>query len=190
MIPEWNAIGLLPPIRPDQPGHSEDRSPYKVSIETLTDYFSYSEKRIEILEGFLAYRKELYSVGVVNGFQWLDGSFVEKVENIEDRDPRDIDVVTFYDLPEGQTQVSLLKQKAELFDHDGIKEKYLVDSYYQTLGNELSNYHVDQISYWYSMWSHRRNGIWKGFIQVDLSPELDKDAGKLLNRRKLEGAWA
>lgn len=30
------------------------------------------------------------------------------------------------------------------------------------------------------MWSHRRDGIWKGFIQVDLAPNEDADANLLL----------
>jgi hypothetical protein len=32
---------------------------------------------------------------------------------------------------------------------------------------------VITISYWYSMWSHRRNGLWKGFVQVDISQGQD-----------------
>lgn len=28
-------------------------------------------------------------------------------------------------------------------------------------------------AYWYSVWSHRRNQLWKGFVQVDLAPGED-----------------
>jgi len=190
MIPKWNAAGLIPPIRPSQPGHSPDRSPYTVSIDVLVDYFSFSEKRIEILYGLLLYRKELYEIGIIDGFQWIDGSFVEKVEEAESRDPRDVDVVTFYALPNGQTQTSLLKDHSELFNHERIKSTFLVDSYYQQLGDKLSKNQIVRISYWYSMWSHRRDGIWKGFIQVDLNQTLDYEVLKVLNSKRLKGAWS
>lgn len=32
---------------------------------------------------------------------------------------------------------------------------------------------VKVIAYWYSLWSHRRDDSWKGFVQVDLDPEQD-----------------
>jgi hypothetical protein len=35
---------------------------------------------------------------------------------------------------------------------------------------------VAQSSYWYSMWSHRRNQAWKGFLQIDLAPSQDVEA--------------
>ena len=45
---------------------------------------------------------------------------------------------------------------------------------------------VRQSTYWYSLWSHRRNGQWKGFLQIDLSPADDLIAeanlGKMLNK--------
>ena len=31
MIPDWNTFGLIPPIRPGEQGHGQDRSPYQVS---------------------------------------------------------------------------------------------------------------------------------------------------------------
>jgi hypothetical protein len=86
--------------------------------------------------------------------------------------------------------MSLLEENTKLFNHDYIKSKFLVDSYYEQLGNKLSKYQVDHISYWYSMWSHRRDGVWKGFIQVDLNPELDSEVIKTLHRKSLKGAWS
>ena len=35
-------------------------------------------------------------------------------------------------------------------------------------------------AYWYSMWSHRRNQAWKGYLQVELSPSEDARAAALL----------
>jgi len=39
---------------------------------------------------------------------------------------------------------------------------------------------VTAVSYWYSMWSHRRNGLWKGFVQVDISEKEDNIARALI----------
>lgn len=41
------------------------------------------------------------------------------------------------------------------------------------LGKELDADGVQEISYWYSMWAHRRDGLWKGFAQVSLDPQED-----------------
>ena len=41
------------------------------------------------------------------------------------------------------------------------------------LGKPTDAFQIRQISYWYSMWSHRRDGVWKGFIQVSLDPTED-----------------
>lgn len=35
---------------------------------------------------------------------------------------------------------------------------------------------VEQCTYWNSLWSHRRNGQWKGYLQVDLAPAGDREA--------------
>jgi hypothetical protein len=69
----------------------------------------------------------LHAAGIIDGFQWLDGSFLENIESLESRSPRDIDVVTFYYLPPNQTQKALLNGYPQLFDHRHIKENYHVD---------------------------------------------------------------
>lgn len=33
---------------------------------------------------------------------------------------------------------------------------------------------------WYSVWSHRRSQLWKGFVQVDLAPAEDAAAAATL----------
>jgi hypothetical protein len=56
--------------------------------------FGNSPERIAILDGLLSYRLALTTAGMVDGFQWLDGSFTEDVETLQRRSPNDIDVVT------------------------------------------------------------------------------------------------
>ncbi|WP_225922790.1 DUF6932 family protein [Pseudomonas hamedanensis] len=96
MIPEWNAEGVLPPINNNDPIGS-DRAPYHVSLEQVVDRFATSPDRCDIFAGYLAHRAELHRMGMDSGFQWLDGSFTEDIEMLENRAPRDIDVVTFTD---------------------------------------------------------------------------------------------
>lgn len=174
-IPSWTTEGLLPPVNsPD--GTSADRSPYRVSLTDLVLRFSTSSKRQEILDGFLHYREELHVLGFIQGFQWLDGSFLEEVETLEGRPPNDVDVVTFYDLPQDQTQADLLKANADLFNHEKVKKQFLVDGYLvQRTGNDIDGL-IEYTTYWYSMWSHRRNQVWRGYLQVDLSPGEDETA--------------
>ena len=55
-----------------------------------------------------------------------------------------------------------------------------VDGYFCELGGPVDAYQIRRIAYWYSMWSHRRDGLWKGFVQVDLDPSQDGLAQKIL----------
>ncbi|AQZ32059.1 MULTISPECIES: DUF6932 family protein [Pseudomonadaceae] len=180
MIPEWNLSGVLPPIQPGEAGHSANRSPYRVALVEVVEVFSGSAHRISILQGLLDYRAALHALGIARGFQWLDGSFMEHVEVLESRPPRDMDVVTFFHLPANETQASLASKAAHLFIPEQTKAVYQLDAYPYILGRPTEPHHVKQISYWYSMWSHRRNGMWKGFVQVDLAPEEDQAARSIL----------
>ncbi len=178
MIPPWNMSGVLPAIRPGKEGNDLDRSPYKVSLKHVVERFALSPERITILKGLLEYRKQIYAIGINSGFQWLDGSFMEEIETIESRPPGDLDVVTFFNVPNNTDEESLIRMNPALFcDNDAIRKQFLIDGYMYTMGSPLDAAHVKMVSYWYSMWSHRRDGTtWKGFVQVGLSPEEDSIA--------------
>lgn len=129
------------------------------------------------------YRAELHAAGLVVGFQWLDGSFLEDVERIERRDPGDIDTVSFYQMPAGQTQATLIAANQGLFpvnaaEFAALKKRLHVDAYTQQLDSvgpaaAVGSRLVATAAYWYSMWSHRRDLAWKGYVQVDLAPVED-----------------
>lgn len=177
-IPPWTPDGVLPPVNSAQPV-SPDRSPYIVS---LTDYvlrFSDTPQRHAVLSGFLEYRAALHAAGLVEGFQWLDGSFLERVELLENRAPNDLDVVTFFRLPVGRSQADILAANPVLVDHDQLKARYRVDAYLVDLGMKPEQL-ARRSAYWYSMWSHRRNRLWKGFVQIDLGPLEDASASETL----------
>jgi hypothetical protein len=180
-IPSWSSAGVLPPIRPSAPGNSPDRSPNVVNLSTFVERFAISPERMNILEGLLRFRGELRRAGITSGFQWLDGSFLEQVEILERREPRDMDVVTFFNLPQGEDQNSLVRHYGMLFDHKHVKEIFALDAYFIVLGGPLDTGSVRRVSYWYSLWSHRRDGLWKGFVHIDLDSAQDGDAQAILN---------
>ena len=184
-IPSWNAQGVLPAFDVTAPA-SVNRAPYLVSLSDLVLRFSTSPERTAILRGFVAYRAELHSLGLVDGFQWVNGSFMESVETgSRNRPPNDVDVVTFCRFPAGTTQLSLVAARPDLFpateaDHDALRARLRVDAYIQDLGT-ASERLVSRTSYWYSLWAHQRDTFqWKGFLQVGLSPIEDPTAAKLL----------
>jgi hypothetical protein len=171
VIPAWNANGVIPPISSISPTSAE-RSPYTVSLSEFVLRFASSPERRQILDGFLQYRGRLHSAGLTIGFQWLDGSFLENVETTETRSPNDLDVVTFFSLPVGVTQQQILAAAPDILNQQRIKTTYFVDAYFVSLGSRAATL-VEQSAYWYSMWSHRRDSSWKGYLQVDLDPVED-----------------
>ena len=189
-IPNWNMSGVIPPIRPGVAGSHPDRSPYQVSLYDFFDRFAITVDRISILEGLLRYRADWRAAGVTRGFQWLDGSFSENVEDLEERSPNDIDVVTFFYLPEGHDQESFFPLILHLIDTDSCKGRYSVDGYPSQLGGVLDEASVTSTAYWYSMWSHRRTGLWKGFVQVDIDDFVDERCADLLAQRRVALAAA
>lgn len=169
----FNLSGVIPPVR-DPNGVDRNRSPYVLSINDFVDLFAYTPERIVILERFLKHRIELYNIGILDGFQWLNGSFTTDIEATEQRPPNDIDVVTFFHLPVGETQSTFFPKTNDLLNAEVAKSNYMVDIYPVVLGDKITPYFINNITYWYSMWSHRKSdNMWKGFIEVPLSPNED-----------------
>ena len=185
-IPDWNAQGVLPPHDPVDPTAVE-RSPYTVSLTDFILHFGTTGKRQTILLGFLDFRATLYEAGIVNGFQWVDGSFLEDIETIENRDPADMDVVTFFHLPQGQTQQSFASAQPDLFNHSHSMSRFHVDAYFVPLDDNPPAQLIERSAYWYSLWSHRRNGQWKGYLQIDLSATEDENARAEIQKMIGEG---
>ena len=141
--------------------------------------FSPSPNRRTILTGFLEYRAALHNMGITDGFQWLDGSFLEDVETLEHRPPGDIDVVTFLRTPAGFVPTP---EQMLILEHDSTKRQFHVDSFFVEIDKLPPETVVSQSAYWYSMWSHRRNQAWKGYLQVDLAPDQDQQAREWLQQ--------
>lgn len=185
-IPLWNSMGIIPPIDESDPT-SLARSPYELDIVRFVRFFAITQARVKILKGFLDFRNELTSVGLVDGFQWVDGSFTENVELIERRAPNDVDVVTFFNFQPGDNDNIVYSRNPNIFNQDFVKKQYLVDSYFEGLQAPGASL-VARTVYWYSMWAHKRDLSWKGFIQLPLSPALDLVARSILDSIETEEA--
>jgi hypothetical protein len=178
----WNSRGVLNPISTPT---GMKRAPYIVTLRELVERFATSPERCKILKGFLEYRKELRLIGIVEGFHWIDGSFVEEIEVLEGRPPNDIDVVTFYKVPAGETQETLFNKNPLLFPMNDeekakLKEIFPVDGSMSSLDAKQRPL-IKQVIFWYSLLSHRRDQTWKGFLQTELDGKDDASVRTLLD---------
>jgi hypothetical protein len=176
-LPEFNIDGLISPfVGADGPGgHFEDLSPYRVSVIELVQGLSFSEGRKSILRGWLLHRRALRAIGFNTGFQWIDGSFVEK-----DKEPKDIDVVTYFRRPaiaRSPTDLSAhLRANLPVFGRSQVKTAFHVDFLYVDLDG-TAEVIVNLTRYYAGLFSHRRSDLlWKGMLQVPLEDAGDQDA--------------
>ncbi len=184
MIPELNQSGVLPPFIPEQgPTDPASMAPYRSTMSEFVFRYAQSPERITILKGLLKYRQQLKDIGVTEGFQWLDGSFVENVELNLNRPPNDIDVVTFATMPTKNTEDlrSLMQNNQELFVSDVSKEKYCCDAYFVDL-NAHPIHIVNSTKYWLGLFSHQRESyLWKGMIEIPIVCD-DNEALQILEK--------
>lgn len=180
MIPAFNISGVLPPFLGTNPTQRTEMSPYAVSMVEVVRHFATSNERVDILAGLLDFRAALRAAGIVNGFQWLDGSFVEDVEKTRGRAPADVDVVTFAHRPTSSPDEwkRLVQNHLDLFHPHETKKRYHCDAYFVDLDKKPLLV-VDDTRYWFGLFSHQRvTSLWKGMLSVSLQP--DDDAARSL----------
>lgn len=122
--------------------------------------------------------------GIIDGFQWIDGSFFEDCESIQNRPPRDMDVVTFGHRPNGFTSsqdwLAFMNANLHLFSRSIAKGKYKCDAFFVDLSLPAETL-VSRARYWFGLFSHQRiTYVWKGLVQVSLS-EDEAGAMHLIN---------
>ena len=178
-IPDFDHNLVLPPHAGD-PRTPEQLSPYPCTTLELVQRFATSQERRDILHGLLSFRDRLKTVGLTRGFQWLDGSFLEDVETREARPPRDLDLVTVY---WGYDRTALQQVAAafpEFANRARAKAQYRLDHFSFDAGfrPELT---LESARYWTLLFSHNRDGVWKGMLKIDLdTPDLDNEARQVL----------
>lgn len=179
-IPDFDHNLVIPPHL-GNPAVFTDLSPYPCTTLELCIKLGSSPKRKEILRGYLEFREKLYNFGLLNGFQWLDGSFLEDVETRELRPPNDLDIVTIYWGYDITFQNNLVVSFPEFADSQLAKKTYSVDHYPFDAGHS-PKVTVDYARYWVQLFSHNRDAVWKGMLQISLNtPNDDKQALALLN---------
>lgn len=183
-IPDLTISGVLPPYI-GSPILAAQMSPYDTTLVRIVQKFGKSPARIAILRGLLAYREQLSSIGMVTGYQWLSGSFMDDIEALEVRDPRDIDMVTICYRPascgkDDSAWTVFFNSNLHLFDPKKTKDAFSCDSYFIDLDMDGFSV-VDQARYWFGLFSHSRVGLWKGMLRVPLEVSQDDlDASALL----------
>jgi hypothetical protein len=147
-------------------------SPYRTTLEEFVRRYATSDVRKVILGGFLEHRRRLAEIGLV-GMQWVDGSFVENVENTQNRPPEDVDVVTFHGRPSSMAGnqaawASLVNDNLELFMPTQSKVEFRVDAYFVDISLGPANL-IKQTAYWFGLFSHKRlTSQWKGLLEIPI----------------------
>lgn len=179
-VPDFDHNGVLPPHLGNHAQDSSRMAPYTCTSVELVDKLCTSNDRRNILYGLFELRDALRLLGINQGFQWLDGSFTEDVENRRGGPPGDIDVITFYQpLSAAPTAAPALAVLAVLVDRAATKSRYRVDHIFVPLASHLdrvldAHRIVDNTRYWFGLFSHRRSDdVWKGMLRL----ELDAGAG-------------
>lgn len=170
-VPAFNISGVLPPFVGEHGpgGASTDLTPYAATAVEVIDRFATTNKRIGILRGWLEHRRSLRAAGFDKGFQWLDGSFVE------DKEPNDLDIVSFLRRPADAATAELLGARmiahAALFQRDAVKADHQLDAFFVDIDGDPETL-VDHTRYWLGLFSHRRaDAMWKGMVQVRLEED-------------------
>lgn len=175
MIDAFNEVGLLPP----------NYMPIKTNIVEVVERFCTSKQRSILLRGLISYREELHNFEL-EGYQWIDGSFVTDKENREkDSDsgkaPNDIDVLTIYKLPDGATQETIADRM--VFDKKYVMRKYKIDAFPIEMQTLLSENGILKLAHWVNLFSHTKVNERKNFLHIPLGSVDDSNALELINSK-------
>lgn len=188
-LPSFDLRGLLPPFV-GVDAATQDRSPYWATMSELVKAFGTTPHRCQLLRNLIAYRALLAQGGYVSGIQFIDGSFVENVEALANRNPSDIDVFSILDVPQRYINdhaewqaTGFIFWRDEVLNRDLNKQRFQLDTYAILLQEQLAQPRrlIGSIIYWYGLFSHQRDTFaWKGFAGLELDPAADQAALSLL----------
>lgn len=181
MIPNFDHNNVLPPHL-SNPTVRADLSPYISDTLEFSKRFATSKERVDILKKYLLFRSRINQVGLIDGFQWLDGSFTQNIEKSESRPPKDLDLITFY---AGLTQKminDILKNFEEFINSRLSKSVYKLDHFGIDYGmNSNRESIIENTRYWLQLFTHTRLSVWKGMVRIELNtPLIDEEAVEFL----------
>lgn len=175
-IPNFDHNLVLPPHL-GNPVNRGQLSPYPCTTLDLCQRLGTSPERRAILGKFLDFRKRLRGEGLTNGFQWVDGSFLEDVETRESRSPKDLDLVTVYWGYDRTFQTGLASRFREFASPVLSKANYSLDHYNFDAGFDPT-VTLEQTRYWILLFSHNRQGVWKGMLRIELNTPTEDTAAR------------
>jgi len=180
-IPAFDHNLVLPPHL-GSPTIPNELSPYEATSLELVEQFATSPQRKTILRGLLGFRERLQNLNLIEGFQWLDGSFLEDIEAKENRPPNDLDIVTIYWGYDGAFQANVVANLPEFQDAALAKAHFHLDHYpFDASYHPLQT--VQYTRYWIQLFTHNRDKVWKGMIMLPLNtPGIDSQALQFLNQ--------
>lgn len=180
-LPDHADDGSLPPsldMTEDAP-HVNTMSPYVVPAGDFARRFATSRVRITLLDGLCRLRQRLREIGITQGFQWIGGSFLRV-----DREPRDIDLVTFHVPPASWStpgaRAAMIAAETDVFDRARVQALYHCDARMVEIGHWSSL--IRWTVYWSTMFStdkasfaaDRRSPRRVGYVQLPLVPADDE----------------
>lgn len=194
VIPAFGLGEVLPPfVGTDVTGGQRlPRSPYPASPEDLVQSFCTSPERATILRGLFGFRAALRAEGFTEGFQWIDGSFVENCEAYRGRPPVDVDLVSLLRRPEAMQddadwQGFVGDRAGTIFNSRWTKATFHCDSYFVDLDIDPISV-AEQSAYWIGLFSHQRDTFrWKGMLRMEFGLDNDDRALALIAER--EATW-
>ena len=177
MIPNFDHNHVLPPHLGD-PTASALISPYSTTMMEVVTRFALSKERIKILNGLLDYRARLQNLGILGGHQWLAGSFVQNIEALENRPPKDLEIVSFLGKITEQKRRQIADSFPEIIENEVIAKTYGLDSYLVILSDAGENI-AKQTHYYSQLFTHTRTNIWKGMLRLELGTIEEDEAARI-----------
>ena len=176
-IPEWNSVGVLPPIFGNGTD-THERSPWPCTLLEFAERFCTSSTRQGLILGLLRYREVLRSRNVT-GVQWIDGSFVEDCESRRGKPPGDIDVVTVFATPEDVDPGAFARALDGMFTGHRLKPRFGCDAYAIILDDPPLQV-ARWAAYWSGLFSHAKiDNAHKGICEISLTADPNEDAAAL-----------
>ena len=179
-IPPLSTSGLLPPFVGD-PRVDASHAPYRATMAELVAAYGHSPRRQRLLASLLHLRYAVREVCGDVGEVWIDGSFTTVK-----RDPGDIDGCLVIDVPISPETAAKLWDICEFWR--SLPEGDKLDFYPILLEGDLADYRR-AVTFWHGFWSHNRDGVWRGYLVVELNAlgGQDENAASLLGMPPRDG---
>ena len=172
MIPSFTASGALPPFIGLEATDRSGVSPYSASASEILAHLGQTPERRQLISGLLAYRAALRAIGIVSGYQLIDGSFTEDCETVRGRPPDDIDLVTYATLPVAPGDVrAFMQANLAVFNPNQTKAQYSCHAFFIDLSKPPTLL-VEDTTYFFGLFSHQRvSALWKGMLKLPLASD-------------------